>query len=293
MKQATTIVSLALLLTAQQAEAGAPGDITTLQFSDPATAQCVAQCVAGTSECLKPPVPQAAPKKVVKRRRVRRVRRKSCCEILKAEIKKIKAELGDLELSVGLLKKKGTYQDKRLAWVDQQLVYLNKWPLRIVGLEKETRQLKKRLAQVERFQTPIRLSATAGFSGFYATDGSGYTGGLVGVRIATSLSTNVELGVEPLVALAVNERPLGTMVRGYLGFTGLANCLSLETGASALWAGYNSQADAKAAYFTGDLGVTAFQQGLWVSFRVHAGIESDQDSPAFAVGGVLLAGYEF
>jgi hypothetical protein len=293
----TMIVGLAFLLSAQSARAGEPGD-TTLTFSDPATATCVQQCIAGTSECLKPPAPKAAPKKVVKRKRKRirrkRVRRPSCCQILKAEIAKIKVEISSLESSVGILNKKDAEHDKRLAWVDQQLVYLNKWPLRVVKLEQEVREMKKRLEKLNRFEPAIRLSPALGFAIFHSLDGTIYSGGLAGVRIATSLSASVELGVEPLAAFSVSDRPFGTMVRGYLAYHGLTSRFSGEVGFSGAWLGLNNQAEAKALFVTGDVGVTAvLYKGLWLSLRVHAGVEADKGRPSFAVGGIGVLGYEF
>jgi hypothetical protein len=65
-------------------------------------------------------------------------------------------------------------------------------------------------------------------------------------------------------------------------------------GLSATWVQYDSQADAKSLFISGDVsGKLVLYKGLWAGLGLHLGAEADKGSPAFAVGGTAKLGYEF
>lgn len=304
MTKSAFLAAMSLFLLTASTAAGETGNSVTLTFKNEDQAKCVAQCLQQETPAAKP-----APKKAEKRKRIHRRRRTvkrqprcpKCCLVLKAEVNRIKIEIESLTAKIGLLNgrdadlsRRLSALEKRLTEVTNALVGVSKVMVKIVPLRREILSLKLRLAQLERRNSLIRLSPVGGFLAFYATDGTQYTGGILGVRLATSLTSKLEVGVEPTALLSVSDRPFGNMVRGYLGYAGLTSRFAAELGFSGAWCGHNAQAEAQSLLVSGDLGATMFlYKGLWLNLRVHAGAELDQGQPAFAVGGAVSAGYEF
>lgn len=298
MKSAFFLATMSLfLLTASAAAGETKGDSVTLTFKNEDQAKCVAKCLQTEAPKAKP-----APKKPVKRkRRVRRKRRPRCprcCFVLKAEVNRIQVEVNRLSGQVGLLNGRDASLNKRLSQLKKRLSQLEKRQAdlgdELVDFGRIQANLRLRVLQLERRSSLIRLSPVAGFLAFYSTDKTQFTGGILGVRLATNLTSKLEVGIEPTALLSVSDRPFGNMVRGYLGYAGLTSRFAFEAGFSGAWCGHNAQAEAQSLLVSGDLGAMVFlYKGLWANLRVHLGAELDQDSPAFAVGGALSVGYEF
>jgi len=190
----------------------------------------------------------------------------------------------------------------RLDALMQMQADLNEVSQRVGGLQEDNERMQRELeegrARVARLEAQInevarrngvvQISPSGGFVGIYSLDGSYYTGGLAGMRV--SLRVNRRLGVfaEPMVTAAVNEYPLGSVIRGGL-MVYLTDWVLLETAVSGMWVGFDSQLDAKAAYLTGDVGVL-FRPIDWLELglTLNVGVELDYCNPAAAFGGEAM-----
>jgi len=146
-------------------------------------------------------------------------------------------------------------------------------------------RLEAQISEVSRRNGVVQISPSGGYVGIYAFDGSYYTGGLLGMRVALRVTRRIGVFVEPMVTLAAGDYPAGTVIRGGL-MIHLTDWALLETAVSGMWVGFDAQLDAAAAYLTGDLGVM-FRPIDWVELGVtlNTGVELDSCDPAFAIGG--------
>jgi len=163
------------------------------------------------------------------------------------------------------------------------------------GQQRQDEQLEELQARIERLESQIeevnrrngvvQISPSGGFVGVYSLDGSSYTGGMAGMRVALRVTRLISVFVEPQVTLAANEYPAGTIIRGGLMFE-IRPWVLMEVAASGMWVGFDAQLDAAAAYLTGDVGVM-FRPLDWLEFgaTVNTGAELDACDPAFAIGG--------
>lgn len=147
-------------------------------------------------------------------------------------------------------------------------------------------RLEAQIERVSRRNGTVELSLSGGFTGIYSLDGSSYTGGLLGARLALHVTRMLYVFVEPMVTMAYDQYPVGTVVRGGLLIELAGGHAMLEAAVSGMWVGFNAQLEAVAAYITVDLGLEYRPVdliGLGLTF--NAGIELDACGPATAFGG--------
>lgn len=152
--------------------------------------------------------------------------------------------------------------------------------------------LSTRVADLESRMVSIRFGVRTGPMVLGALDGTLYTGWLVAPQLTFQLTPSVRVMAEAGAPFSISSAPVGSYVRGSLGYDFTPNW-SLEGGVSSTWTGYNSRLEAKSAFVMGDLGARFSYRWFNIGANVMAGSEFDQGNPSPAFGGMLLIGGEW
>ncbi|HTK05103.1 MAG TPA: hypothetical protein VL500_05955 [Candidatus Eisenbacteria bacterium] len=152
--------------------------------------------------------------------------------------------------------------------------------------------LETRVSNIESRMVSIRIGVRTGPMVLGSLDGTVYTGWLVAPQLTFQLTPNWRVMAEAGAPFSISSSPVGTYVRGSLGYDFTPNW-SMEGGVSSTWTGYNSHLEAKSAFVMGDVGARFSYRWFNVSANFMAGSEFDQHAPAAAFGGMLLFGGEF
>jgi hypothetical protein len=191
------------------------------------------------------------------------------------ELNQLVARIDQLEGRVGRLEEGNTRQDTELEAVRARVA-----------------RLEAQIANVGRRNGVVQLGFSLGGTYLYSLDGTQYSGGLVGVRLALRFTRMASAFVELQAALSYSESPAGLRGRGGVQLEFARGRVVLEAGVSALWVGYDQHLDASSAFLSGDIGVEYRPHpivGLGLAYV--AGVEFDScGTAAFATGGVATLG---
>lgn len=160
------------------------------------------------------------------------------------------------------------------------------------ALTRTVSSLETRVSDIESRMVSIRFGVRTGPMVLGSLDGTVYTGWLVAPQLTFQLTPNWRVMAEAGAPFSISPSPVGTYVRGSLGYDFTPNW-SMEGGVSSTWTGYNSHLEAKSAFVMGDVGARFSYRWFNVSANFMAGSEFDQHAPAAAFGGMLLFGGEF
>jgi hypothetical protein len=157
------------------------------------------------------------------------------------------------------------------------------------------RRLAERVTTLEerRSRRIFQLGFQGGGAMVYSVDRTLYSFGFVGVRLGFHARENLDVVLDAQVALSGGEQPVGARVAGGLAIEFLNNRLRLDVGAEAIWAGYDSHADAGSLFVLGGLGLEYRpHRVVGLGVRVMPGLEMDPERTVdFAIGGLATLSF--
>ena len=224
-----------------------------------------------------------------------------------ARVTELEKKVADLRKQVGLLgkKKSGADQHAIMAAVrvelervrgelDDRIDQLNRATAKdyvelaqsLYVLTEKVSGIEGRLSLIEG-RGGVKIGPQAGFLVLHSTDGTTYSGFPLGARLTLNLTDAWDVDFDATALLSAGESPIGTQVRGGLGWS--ANeWFKLEAGIGSSWVGYNAQLKAKSVFVTGDVGAVFSYKLLQAGVSGFLGSEFDCGSPAFAFGGQVM-----
>ena len=164
--------------------------------------------------------------------------------------------------------------------------------IRIRELRSDVDALKTRVERLEERRGTVSVGGTLGALVLHAPgDGTTYSAFAIGPRFILRLADQHSLSFDAQALVADDPNPFGTRTRlGYqYAFHRYAN---VDVGVSGTFASLDSSLDAASAFIGPDVGLN-WTPAPWVSLgaNLFLGAELDQNSPAFAVGGMGLASF--
>lgn len=149
-----------------------------------------------------------------------------------------------------------------------------------------------RVSAIEASMVTLGIGPTVGGVFVWSSDGTTYSAASVGAKVSFRFRPGAYLVLEPSLLVAVNEQPLGAQIRGGLGYT-VFDHVDIEAGLAGTFGSLDSQLLAKSVFVNGDVGVGVRFSGFHAGAKLLLGAEFDHDSPGFAIGGQVTAGWSF
>ncbi len=162
----------------------------------------------------------------------------------------------------------------------------------ILELQSEYEALESRVTMLESKIWYGLIGVRAGAIGLVGSDGSTYSGGVVGPRLTLSLGPKTWFTVDTDVTVASSQNPLGMHVRGGVGYDFHPNWY-VNGGISATGVGFDSRLMTQANYWMADVGVGVHSDRFFAGANALAGVKQTSKSTDAAFGGVFILGVTF
>lgn len=261
--------------------------------------QCIAACQKALPQCAS----GEATVKVVQSTCTRKKARKAVASVkargkLRREITRIDDRLVVLEASETARRDAGAELEKMRGELTALTLYLEEIGADVVGLAashtvllKEAGGVLDRVGALEEKMVTLGIGPTVGGVFLRSSDGTTYSAVSVGAKVSFRFRPGAYLILEPSVLLAVNDQP-GLQVRGGFDYLVFDN-VTLAAGLSGTFGSLDSQLLAKSIFVNGDVGIGVRFGGFYAGAKLLLGAEFDHDSPGFAIGGQVSAGWSF